>query len=81
MANLKMSAIHVIPLCGNEKSFATLEEAIVFVKEQPDIGKAGKPLVRIEVILRYIDGTDITAGFPHKARAVEFLRNRLTGVL
>ena len=79
---LKIEAIRVLPLYGTAVLFETTEEAIRFVKEQPENGSRGsKPLVRIEAQVRYKDGTRIEGQFPNKYRAVEFLQNRQEGLL
>ena len=77
-----IEAIRVLPLFGTAIMFERIEEAIVFIKEQPENGRReSKPLVRMEVQVRYKDGTRIDGQFPHKYRAVEFLENRSEGLL
>jgi len=78
----KIDAIRVLPLYGTAVSFEDIAEALVFVKEQPSTGYSGKkPLVRIEVQVRYKDGGRIEGQFPHKINAIEFLKNRQKGLL
>ena len=69
------------PLYGDPSNFFDYVEAITFVKAQADVGRSGKPLVRIEVLVRYKDGTRVEAECPNKYRAVEFLENRYQGKL
>jgi len=70
---LKIHTIKVLPLYGMAEMFDGIDRAIVFIKEQPETGLQGKPLVRMEVTVRYTDGTVLDGGFPHKYRAIEFL--------
>ena len=81
ISELKVHSIKVLPLYGTAEMFETFEEAVVFIKDQPEAGKQGKPLVRLEVTVRYTDGTLIEGGFPHKFRALEFLGNKKKGIL
>jgi len=80
-SELKIHSIKVLPLYGTAEMFETFEDAVVFIKKQPEAGMQGKPLVRMEVMVRYTDGTYLEGGFPHKVRALEFLRNRQQGIL
>ena len=62
--------------------FESLLDALDFIKQQPEDGRnATTPLVRIEVQVRYNDGTRIEGQFPNKFRATEFLKNKEQGVL
>ena len=62
--------------------FENLIEALDFIKQQPEDGRnATTPLVRIEVQVRYNDGSRIEGQFPNKFRAMEFLNNKEQGVL
>ena len=79
---VKIDAIRVLPLFGTAIMFETLIEALDFIKQQPEDGRnATTPLVRIEVQVRYNDGSRIEGQFPNKFRAVEFLKNKEQGVL
>ena len=73
-------SIKVLPLFGMAELFEDIVEAIKFVKHQPNDGMVGKPLVRMEVTVRYKDGTTVEGGFPNKFRALEFLKNRQDGI-
>ena len=78
---LIIEAIRVLPLYGAAVMFAELTEALDFIKQQPDDGrKATQPIVRIEVQVRYNDGSRIEGQFPNKFRAIEFLKNKTQGV-
>ena len=85
MAGLKkpprLDSIRVYPLYGEPQNFLDYVEAINFVKKQDDVGGKSKPLVRIEVLVRYKDGTRLEAECPNIYRAVEFLENRHKGML
>jgi len=70
---LKIHSIKVLPLYGMAEMFDDIDGAIVFIKKQPEAGLRSKPLVRMEVTVRYTDGTVLDGGFPHKFRAIEFL--------
>ncbi len=77
-----IDAIRVLPVYGTAVMFETLMEALDFIKQQPEGGrKATEPLVRIEVQVRYNDGSRIEGQFPNKFRAIEFLKNKAQGVL
>ena len=79
---LKVHVVKVLPLYGVAQMFETFADALVFIKEQPDNGmRSAKPFVRMEVTVRYTDGTFVEGGFPNKRRAMEFLKNREKGIL
>ncbi len=79
---VKIDAIRVLPVYGTAVMFETLMEALDFIKQQPEDGRnATEPLVRIEVQVRYNDGSRIEGQFPNKFRAIEFLKNKAQGVL
>ena len=79
---VKIDAIRVLPLFGTAIMFETLIEALDFIKQQPEDGRnATKPLIRIEVQVRYNDGSRIEGQFPNKFRAIEFLKIKAQGVL
>ena len=79
---LAIHAVRVLPLYGTAQMFESLQEAVIFIKKQPETGRcATKPLVRIEVTVRYKDGTYIEGGFPNSIRALEFLKNKQAGIL
>ncbi len=79
---VNIDAIRVLPVYGTAVMFETLMEALDFIKQQPEGGrKATEPLVRIEVQVRYNDGSRIEGQFPNKLRAIEFLKNKAQGVL
>ncbi len=77
-----IDAIRVLPVYGTAVMFETLIEALDFIKQQPESGRnTTEPLVRIEVQVRYNDGSRIEGQFPNKFRAIEFLKNKEQGVL
>ncbi len=79
---VNIDAIRVLPVYGTAVMFETLMEALDFIKQQPEDGRnATTPLVRIEVQVRYNDGSRIEGQFPNKFRAIEFLKNKAQGVL
>ncbi len=79
---VNIDAIRVLPLFGTAVMFDKLTEALDFIKQQPEDGRnATGPLVRIEVQVRYSDGSRIEGQFPNKFRAIEFLKNKEQGVL
>ncbi len=78
---LNIHSIKVLPLYGMAEVFETFNDATTFIKDQPETGIHGKPLVRLEVTVRYTDGTVIEGGFPHKFRAIEFLENKQKCIL
>ncbi len=79
---VKIDSIRVLPLFGTAVMFGKLTEALDFIKQQPEDGRnATGPLVRIEVQVRYSDGSRIEGQFPNKFRAIEFLKNKEQGVL
>ena len=79
---ITIEAIRVLPLYGTAVMFSELTEALDFIKQQPEDGRrATKPLVRLEVQVRYNDGSRIEGQFPNKHRAIEFLKNKAQGVL
>ena len=81
-STIKIDAIRVLPLFGTAVMFENLIEALDFIKQQPEDGRnATGPLVRIEVQVRYNDGSRIEGQFPNKFRAEEFLKNKEQGVL
>ena len=79
---VEIDAVRVLPLLGTAVMFDKLSEALDFIKQQPEDGRnATGPLVRIEVQVRYNDGSRIEGQFPNKFRAIEFLKNKEQGVL
>ena len=81
-AKLAIHSIKILPLYGMAGMFEDFDQAVSFVKEQPATGMNSKiPLVRMEVTVRYKDGTYIEGGFPNKVRALEFLKNKKQGIL
>ncbi len=81
-STITIDAIRVLPLFGTAVMFESLLDALDFIKQQPEDGRnATTPLVRIEVQVRYNDGSRIEGQFPNKFRAVEFLKNKEQGVL
>ena len=77
----KIDRIRVLALYGTAQLFVTVEEAIVYLKKQPFDSRRAKPLVRFEVQVRYSDCSRIEGQFPHKYGAIEFLKNRMQGLL
>ena len=77
----ELDSIRVFPLYGDPSNFFDYVEAITFVKAQDDVGRSAKPLARIEVLVRYKDGTRVEAECPNKHRALEFLENRHKGMI
>ena len=79
---VKIDTIRVLPLFGTPVIFDKPTEALDFIKQHPHSGRnATGPLVRIEVQLRYNDGSRIEGQFPSKFRAIEFLKNKTQGML
>ncbi len=79
---VKIDAIRVLPLFGTAVMFENPTEALDFIKQQPESGRnTTEPLVRMEVQVRYNDGSRIEGQFPNKFRAIEFLKNKAQGVL
>ena len=78
----EIALIKVLPVFGTTVMFQTIAEAIAFIKEQPEEGiREATPLVRFEVEVRFTDGIRMTGEFPNKYGAVEYLKNRMKGLL
>ena len=79
---MTIEAVRVLSLHGDAKLFDLPEKAIEYLKNYPwQDSKTAKPFVRVEVSVRYDDGTRIEGQFPNTIRAVEFLKNKLQGLL
>lgn len=79
---LEIFSINVLPLYGMAVSFKDPIDAILFIKKQPETGRSSKSsLVRIEIQVRYKDGTRVEGQFRNKFTATEFLDNRARGIL
>ena len=79
--DLKVFSISILPLYGVSRSFDNFTDAIGFARKQPDTGRVGRPLVRLEATVTYEDGTRITGGFPNRVRLEQFLKSKFDGHL
>lgn len=75
-------SLKILPLFGMAQMFDDLVEAIRFVKGQPDKTiRSAKPLVKIEIAVRYKTGMNIHAECTNKVEAEGFLQKIRDGIL
>jgi len=68
----RIDCIIVLPLYGATTKWATLDEALAFIKEQDGRSTQG-PFQRYEIQIRYSNGDSIDGKFVDKLGAIEFL--------
>jgi hypothetical protein len=67
--------ILVIPLHGEGKELAKVDDAIAFISTYADEKGSMAPAVRYEIEVRFSNGASIRGQFPTKAEATAFLRS------
>lgn len=70
----EIELIRILPLHGTPFQWASIEEAIDFIKEYDEDGNE-HPVDRYEVEIRYNNGDNIKGQFANKEGAIEFLQS------
>ena len=78
----EIDTVMILPLHGSDKLFDSIERAITFLKRYPiNDSRGNKPFVRFEIDVRYTDGMQYQVRLTSRPDAMEFLANRLKGIL
>lgn len=74
----QIERITVLALHGHSHEAASIEEAVRYVEEYEDDGRA-KQIARYEITVKYSNGDTVQGAFGDKQGAVEFLQSYLPG--